>query len=339
MKTPAEYTLELVKATTPSMSYDGKEDYAAWQKRARAKLAELLGMDKIRPPKEDGFTVEYVNECEKYTDTRFTINGEDGYAFPLVLRVPKGAVGKLPLFVCVQGHSTGMHISLGKVKYQKTDPNFIENEHCDYAAQAVERGFAAVTVEMRNFGEMGADPENGEPMCHIATMNNILMGRTTIGERVNDISRCIDTVLAHFDFIDHERIMLMGISGGGTATYYASAIDERISLAVSIGAVCTFDSSISSIRHCVCNFVPGIVNYFGMGDIGGLIAPRKLVAVNGKLDKIFPDYGVREAYSRVAELYSTCGVPQNCTLVTGDGGHICYPDITWDAVFKMLEKA
>ena len=339
MKTPAEYTLELVKATTPTMSYDGKEDYAAWQKRARAKLAELLGMDKIRPSKEDGFNVEYVKEYESYTDTRFTINGEEGYAFPLVLRVPKGTEGKLPLFVCVQGHSTGMHISLGQVKYQKTDPNFIENEHCDYAAQAVERGFAAVTVEMRNFGEMGADPENGEPLCHIATMNNILMGRTTIGERVNDISRCIDAVLAHFDFIDHERIMLMGISGGGTATYYASAIDERISLAVSIGAVCTFDSSISSIRHCVCNFVPGIVNYFGMGDIGGLIAPRKLVAVNGKLDKIFPDYGVREAYSRVAELHSTCGVPQNCTLVTGDGGHICYPDITWDAVFKMLEKA
>ena len=336
MKSPAEYTLELVKSSNPSMAYDGGENFADWQRRARAQLSALLGMDRINPPKEDGFRVEYTEETEKYTDTRFVINGEEGYSFPLVLRVPKKRCGKIPLFVCVQGHSTGMHISLGKVKYPKTDVNFIENEHCDYAAEAVERGFASVTVEMRNFGEMGADPENGEPQCHIATMNNVLMGRTTIGERANDISRCIDAVLAHFDVIDSEKIMLMGISGGGTATYYTAAIDERISLAVSIGAVCTYDSSISAIRHCVCNFVPGIVNYFGIGDIGGLIAPRKLVAVNGRLDKIFPDYGVREAYSRVSELYSAAGVPENCTLVTGDAGHICYPDITWPAIYKML---
>ena len=111
MKTPAEYTLELVKASTPSMSYDGKEDYGAWQARARAKLSELLGMDKINPPKEDGFKIEHVRESEKYTDTRFVLNGEEGYAFPLVLRVPKGVKAPMPLFICLQGHSTGMHIS------------------------------------------------------------------------------------------------------------------------------------------------------------------------------------------------------------------------------------
>ena len=338
MKSPAEYTLELVKNTTPSMSYDGNENFAEWQTRARAKLSELLGMDRINPPKEDGFKIEYVEETEKYTDTRFVINGEEGYAFPLVLRVPKGAKGKIPLFICVQGHSTGMHNSLGKVKYPKTDVNFIEKEHCNYAAEAVDRGFAAVTVEMRNFGEMGADPENGAPQCHIATMNNIMMGRTTIGERANDIGRCIDAVLAHFDVVDPEKIMLMGISGGGTATYYTAAIDERIKLAVSIGAVCTYDSSISAIKHCVCNFVPGIVNYFGIGDLGGLIAPRKLVAVSGKLDSIFPDYGMREAFGRVKEMYEAAGVPENCAFVTGEGGHICYPDITWPEIFKLLEK-
>ena len=66
------------------MSYDGNENFAEWQTRARAKLSELLGMDRINPPKEDGFKIEYVEETEKYTDTRFVINGEEGYAFPLV---------------------------------------------------------------------------------------------------------------------------------------------------------------------------------------------------------------------------------------------------------------
>lgn len=338
MKLPREFTHELIKSTMPSMAYDEKESFTEWQTRARAKLSALLGLDKIIPPKHDGFRIEWVREKEQYTDTRFVINGEEGYSFPLVLRMPKRVKAPVPLMVCVQGHSTGMHVSLGEVKYESTDHAFIDNDHCDYAAQAAERGFAALCIEQRNFGEMGARESDGEPMCHIATMNNILLGRTTIGERVNDISRGIDGVLSHFDQIDPDRIMLMGISGGGTATYYAACIDERISFAISIGAVCTYESSISSMFHCTCNFVPGIARYFGIGDLGGLIAPRGLLAVNGREDPIFPDYGVRDAFSVVQKMYRTAGVPGRCRLVTGDGGHICYPDITWSAFEDMITK-
>ena len=39
----------------------------------------------------------------------------------------------------------------------------------------------------------------------------------------------------------------------------------------------------------MCNYVPGILTQFDMGDIAGLIAPRPLVIVNGaKDDGIFP---------------------------------------------------
>ena len=39
---PSMYNLELIKAINPSMRYRDGEDFAAWQKEARAKLAELL---------------------------------------------------------------------------------------------------------------------------------------------------------------------------------------------------------------------------------------------------------------------------------------------------------
>ena len=61
--------------------------------------------------------------------------------------------------------------------------------------------------------------------------------------------------------------MLMGNSGGGTATVYTAAIDERISIAVPSCAVCTYKHSIAAMRHCVCNFVPNIADYFDMGGI------------------------------------------------------------------------
>ena len=61
----------------------------------------------------------------------------------------------------------------------------------------------------------------------------------------------------------------MGNSGGGTATYYAACLDERISLAMPSCAVCSWDQSIAVKRHCACNYVPYIANYFDMGDMGG----------------------------------------------------------------------
>jgi len=337
MKLPAEFTLDLIKECEPMMRYDTKEDFAAWQRSARERLSELLGLPRIKKARSDGFRVEWVREYDEYTDTRFYLTSEEGYSFPLVLRVPKGTKSPMPLMICVQGHSTGMHVSLGEVKFPKYDLSFTTSEHCDYAREAAALGIASLSLEMRNFGEMGAG-EDGLPECHIPAMNNILLGRTTIGERVHDISCAIDAALTRFDLFDPSKIMLMGISGGGTATYYAACIDERISLAVSVGAVCSYASSIGAIKHCVCNFVPGIARYFELGDLGGLIAPRRLIAVNGRCDPIFPDYGVRDAFKRIKELYTAAGVPENCILLTGEGGHICYPDITWPQVMRMMEE-
>ena len=43
---PWQYNLKLIENITPEMRYDGKEDFSLWQSRARAKLAELLGVEK-----------------------------------------------------------------------------------------------------------------------------------------------------------------------------------------------------------------------------------------------------------------------------------------------------
>jgi dienelactone hydrolase len=168
-------------------------------------------------------------------------------------------------------------------------------------------------------------------------MNNILVGRTTTAERILDVSCVIDAICEHFDFIDAENINLMGNSGGGTATFYTACLEDRIKLAMPSCAVCTYKHSIAAMEHCVCNLIPGIANYFDMGDLAGLIAPRKLVVVNGKEDPIFPDEGVRESFEIIKKMYEAAGVPDNCALITGDGGHRLYADPAWPVVKEMLK--
>ena len=326
---------DIVSAATPELRYKDGEDFSLWQKRARGKLSELLGLDNIKKAADNRFTVEYKKEEAEYTEYRFTLESEEGYVFPSVMRVPKGAKAPLPVILTLQGHSTGMHISLGEPRY-KGDAVTISGGDRDFVVRAVKEGFAAVAIEQRNFGECGGKPEGG-PDCQVSSMSALLVGRTTIGERVTDVSTVIDAIIEHFDFIDKEKIILMGNSGGGTATFYTSAMDERIALAMPSCAVCTYKHSIAAMRHCTCNFIPNVAKYFDMGDIAGLIAPRKLVIVNGKEDKIFPDDGVKETFEITKELYRAAGAPDACALVTGPEGHRFYADLAWPVARELAE--
>ena len=164
-----------------------------------------------------------------------------------------------------------------------------------------------------------------------------MLSLRSIAERITDTSCVIDAVSEHFDFLDTDNICLMGNSGGGTTTFYAACLDERIKVAVPSCSVCTYKHSIAAMKHCVCNFIPNIANYFDMGDLGGLIAPRKLVVVNGRFDDIFPEAGVTESFEIIKSLYEAAGVPENCALVTGDGGHRFYADDAWPIIHKMYK--
>ena len=130
----------------------------------------------------------------------------------------------------------------------------------------------------------------------------------------------------------------MGNSGGGTASVYSAAVIERLDGAIPSCAVCTWKESIAFRRHCACNYVPGIVNDFDMGDIAGLIAPRIYVQVNGREDDIFLLPGAQESFDLAKELYTAAGAADRCAFVIGEGGHRFYADAAWKAFETLTGK-
>lgn len=333
MKTPLQHNLDIMDSTKPLLRYDGKQDFNEWKKELRAKLVELIGIDTFKKC-DPQFTVEHDKTTDTYREIRFTLQSEEGYSFPSVLRVPLGVTGKIPVVICLQGHSTGFHISLGEPKYNG-DEACISDGDRDFAVRILKEGYAALAIEQRNFGECGGAGEHG-PACHVSTMDALLLGRTTIAERVWDVSRAIDAIEEHFDFLDADKIYCMGNSGGGTTTFYAACLDERIKMAMPSCAICTYRHSIMPQVHCTCNFIPHAALYFDMGDLTALIAPRKFILVHGKEDVIFPDEGVRETFELTKKMYKLANAENNCALVTGESGHRFYADASWP-VFKSLE--
>jgi dienelactone hydrolase len=319
--------------------------FAAWQEAAREKLRSLV-LGALDDPEGADLNVRVAYERDQtlpdgtpYREVRFVFTSEPNADVPCHLLLPIKGGTPAPLAICLQGHSTGMHISLGRA-LRENDQAIISGGDRDFALQAVGRGYAALALEMRAFGEREPRPPHGkrgvDPRCQQASLNAFLVGRTLIGERVWDVSRAIDAVAEAFGGrVDTGRVLCMGNSGGGTVTYYAAALDERIMAAMPSCSVCTYKDSIGRIPHCIDNYLPGIGRWFEMGDVAVLIAPRPLVVVAGREDPIFPIAGVEEAYATVQDIYTAAGVPDRCRLVIGEGGHRFYAADAWPVLADL----
>ena len=327
------------KTKTPELRYDGSESFDIWQKKAYDKLWEILGLDLIKKCDID-YLEEERNECDEYTQIRFSFQSEQGYYAPAVIRIPKNHEGELVPMICLQGHTTGMHISLGEVKY----PIDSIVDDLDFAIHALKNGYCPIILEQRYMGECGGD--NYGPGCSpsglrkdfISVYPTLMLGRTAVGERVWDVSRLIDVLYEKFSFLALDKLICMGVSGGGTATFYSSCIDQRIKTSITSNAFCSYLNSIVEISHCPCNHIPSIARYFDMGDLAGLVAPRNLMIVSGDSDPIFPTKNAKEQFEIAKRLYDAAGVGDKIVQVIGDGGHRFFADRCYPVLANMLEK-
>ena len=340
MEVKGDLCHDLLKSKKGSLAFDENRDYAKWSEEVKEKLYSLLGMD-LMEANSCPLSVDVESEEEKdgYTQIRFTFESEKGAVVPCYLLIPNDGKEKHPVAITLQGHSSGFHNSVGIVKYDG-DADYQETRG-KFAVQAVKRGYVALAIEQRAMGERKTAQGygGGVVMCTHLAVKAMQLGRTLLGERVWDVSKAIDA-LSFFENrgLDLDKIVLTGNSGGGTATFYASTYDDRIKISAPSCSFCSYDTSIMSIFHCPCNYLPGAMRYFEMGDLACAIAPKKLVIIAGKEDKIFPIDGVRESYKTVEKIYKKAGVPENCRLVETPKAHWWCEDLVFDAIKEEAEK-
>ncbi len=326
----------LTTITEQELAFDKNADFIEHKAKVKKKLFELLGLDRIALNAcEENFVIESVEEKEDYKQIRFVFESEKNNFVPAYLLIPTTGKKKYPVAITLQGHKDGgMYNSLGIIK---TEDDESYQPRGAFALQAVQNGYAALAIELRGMsGELQPrKPERLRPStCLSAGLYAYLFGRTLLGERCWDVSRAID-LLHNFPELDAEDIIITGNSGGGTMSYYAACVDERIKLSAPSCAFCTFEQSILNVYHCICNYVPNMYNYFDMQDLAVLIAPRKLLIVAGQDDRIFSIKGVKQGYETVKAIYEKAGVSDNCKLVVTPQGHYWCDDIVWPAIQEL----
>lgn len=322
---PVAYTRDLYAAAPRRLRFEAQNlrQAEAWQRKARAKLVELIGgFPSERVPLRP-VTLE-TREFPVYTREKVVFDSRKGVSVLAYVLMPKQPLRRpVPAVVCVPGHGRGVDDIVGIDDKGQDRTNKDGYQH-DFAIQVAEAGLAAVAIEQMAFGcrrdAITAKKGVGQSACQPAAGGALLVGQTMIAWRVYDVMRAIDFIAARPD-LDSSRVGCMGISGGGTCTLFASALEPRIRAAMVSGYLNTFRDSIGSLSHCIDNYVPGILNWFEMYDVAGLVAPRPLFAESGEKDEIFPIRASLESFQRVREIYSVFGVPGRVEQETFDGPH------------------
>lgn len=328
----------LISGMTPKLSFNADCDFEVWRSELKEKLIELTGLKRIEANAAPlSVEVESVALKDGYRQIRFTFESEHGAVVPCYLLIPNGCTGKLPVAITLQGHSSGFHNSIAEPKPDE-NPGYALGRGA-FAVQAVRHGFIALAIEQRGMGERrpNARHQMDANMCEYTAHMALMLGRTILGERMFDVSRAIDA-LAEFPECDLDKILITGNSGGGTMSFYAPIYDERIKLSAPSCAFCTYEDSIMNWFHCSCNFIPHAYEWFEMQDLAALIAPRRLLLINGSEDEIFPLYGVEKGYEVVKGIYEKAGVPDKCRLVVTPKAHWWCEDIVWDSIKEECQK-
>lgn len=279
-----------------------------WQKQLRQKLVELLGgfpttKCALRPLILENRTLE------GYKREKLVFQSRANLSVAAYLLLPEGARKPLPTVICLPGHGRGCDPVAGVDENGELDTAGKEYQH-SFGVQAAQQGFATLVIEQLGLG-CRRDPASRKKnlstsSCQPAAGAALLLGRTMAAWRTYDVVRALD-YLATRPEVDAKRVACMGISGGGTVTLYAAALEPRIRAAVLSGSFASYRDSIFSIAHCIDNYVPGILEWAEMSDVCGLIAPRPVFVESGERDDIFPVESARAAVAELRAIYSVWG--------------------------------
>ncbi len=322
---PVAYSRERYAQAPLKMKFTANNpaEVRAWQRKLRAKLTELVGGI---PEKRVALRPQVLETMDfpTYTREKIIFTSREGMEVFSYLVKPKNVAGPLPVMICVPGHGRGVDdiVGIDENGKQRAVAAGYQN---DFALQFVAKGIAALAIEPLAFGHR-RDPINAaksatQNSCQPAAGAALLFGETMIGWRAYDVMRSVDYIETRKD-LNAKRVGCVGISGGGTCTLFATALDTRIKAAMVSGYLCTFRDCILSLAHCMDNYVPGILNWAEMSDVAGLIAPRPLFAETGELDRIFPLAGFKEGAAATKKIYDTLGAGSDFATEVHPGAHV-----------------
>jgi dienelactone hydrolase len=149
-----------------------------------------------------------------------------------------------------------------------------------------------------------------------------MAGVTLLERNLWDLQRALDVLVGHA-LVDPNRIGAAGLSYGGTATLFLTALDARVRAAVVSGYLSSWHSAHAvPWNMCGSQIMDGQLGAIEHLDVAALVAPRPLLVESGADDPIFPVGAARATVARLHDIYTTLDAPADALVHdVFDGDH------------------
>lgn len=322
--------------------FDGAKTLEEWQSRRPRLKQEYLYMLGLWPlPKKTPLdaTVTGTLGRDDIVVEKLHYQSRPGLYVTGNLYRPKKIAGKLPAVLYVCGHSNKGRNG-NKSAFQDHGLWFATNRYVCLAVDTLQLGeipgvhhgtYGRPYLHLKAYGIADRDLVENRWWWQSA-------GYTPAGVECWNGVRGIDYLLSRPD-VDPERIAVTGISGGGAASFWIAAADERVKCAVPVSGMSDLESYVTNKvinGHCDCMF---LINTFQWEwtTIAALVAPRPLLFANSDNDRIFPMDGNRRIIDSLRTLYKMHGKPGLVDEYVSKGGHDYRPDLRV-AIFQWINK-
>lgn len=345
------YVEQLKQELTYPLAWEnsGVRSFSKWKKRARAKVFECM----LTPPKPaEKFDMEVMAEEQRdgYKAMKIQFNVNAYARITAYVLVPDGP-GPFPAVNLLHDH--GAHLFIGKEKMIRPFGEEAEvMEDADaWAASLYEgqylgdflarHGYVCFSADAPMWGERGRKEGVNRSKYDIIAGNMMMLGRDLCGFMHYDDIASTD-FLATLPFVDKDRIGCAGCSMGGYRAWMLSALSDRVKVGAAVCWMVTTDVQLSTAygrkeNGGFANCLPGLRQYLDYPHIASLAAPKPMLFISGRQDKLFPVPGVESAFQTMHAVWSRLGKDENLKTELLDIPHSCGRQVQ-EQILQFFDK-
>jgi dienelactone hydrolase len=324
----------------PEFSHPLPQTIYAWQAQRshyRQILFSLLG--DLPPMFTPQLRITATEQRDGYTLQAFRFDNEAGANVPGWLMIPEGLTAPAPAVLYLHAHGG---------KYARGKSELFDDPLMGFSPvpALMAAGYIVMAIDCYMFGERSTVVPSGtmEPgrEVELTWFKKFLWeGRTLWGMIVRDDTLALNALLAHPQ-VDPARVVLTGMSLGGSRTTWLAALDDRPAAAIPVAQMtryADFAARGEYHHHGVYYYVPGALKSgIDMEILTALVAPRQQLILAGGSDPLSPVEGVRKIDAFTRHIYGLYGASGHYKTVLYEGVAHTYTPQMFDDMLAALGR-
>lgn len=307
---------------------ENKNEWKQWNQNLKDKVSELVG----GVPKQTEISeIEILEENKfgNYSRIKIAYQVKNYLKIPAYLLIPHQNKDKYPAVIIAHGHGNGNRETLG---LNGAGEELKEATcHNNVALDFVKAGYIIIVPELIGFGDRRLkedyqeDPDLKEDptanSCYRINSQLLLFGQSILRLRLWDLLSALE-VIKNRDDILADNIYCLGFSGGAPVATLAALFADHIKAAVISGYTSYYKDSIMDRRHCLDNYLPGILKFAELPTIISAAAPKPLLIQAAEKDDLFPVETAKKAFQEIEKVYKFLNIEDQVEMdIIKDADH------------------